>query len=220
MFVEKFLNKDLRCDSCHLNLPGRRFLWQQRKIFLAETPFTVDGTHNIIVNDDFPPMKAEVYVHVSVCLHERAVFQTLPLCGNQPRTTCSEMPAFTVRTKRLTTNAASPVFCNRRRRRQRTATLLPLLYPGKRTGLRSGVTSNTSPKRFCSKTATCPLPAGSRLRLLTGLIRQHFIPSLVSARDFLIGGRRREGPEPDDELHPNSLGGKISRAANKGCRFG
>lgn len=110
MFVEKFLNKDLRCDSCHLNLPGRRFLWQQRKIFLAETPFTVDGTHNIIVNDDFPPMKAEVYVHVSVCLHERAVFQTLPLCGNQPRTTCSEMPAFTVRTKRLTTNERALYF--------------------------------------------------------------------------------------------------------------
>lgn len=71
IFVEKFLNKDLWCDSCHLNFPGRHFLWQKRKVFLAEIPFTVDGTHNIIVNDDFPPMKAEVYVHMSVCVHER-----------------------------------------------------------------------------------------------------------------------------------------------------
>lgn len=52
------------------------------------------------------------------------------------------------------------------------------------------------------------------------VIRQHFIPSPVSTRDFLICELRREGPELDDELHPNSLGGQISRAVNKGCRFG
>lgn len=55
---------------------------------------------------------------------------------------------------------------------------------------------------------------------LTWVIRQHFIPSPVSTRDFLICELHREGPELNDELHPNSLGGKISRAVNKGCRFG
>lgn len=64
--------KDLQCDSSCLNFVGNAFFLQQKKVYIYFFYFSLDSfqsqlTHNIIVNDDFLSVKAEVCVHTRGC---------------------------------------------------------------------------------------------------------------------------------------------------------